>query len=106
MISRHPQIQVQQYLLDGLFVFYKGYDAHAAIALGAQHMNNVLGQLLNPLLVPRPNGFSTIYIKAAVMPGQHILNYGIIYFSFLFQHAQVFLPSLNAFLLLRLPDHL
>jgi len=35
MISRHPQIQVQQYLLDGFFVFDKGYDAHAAIALGA-----------------------------------------------------------------------
>jgi hypothetical protein len=35
MISRHPQIQVQQYLLDGLFIFYKGYDAHEAIALGA-----------------------------------------------------------------------
>ncbi len=35
MITRHPQIQVQQYLLDGLFIFDKGYDVHAAIALGA-----------------------------------------------------------------------
>jgi hypothetical protein len=35
MISRHPQIQVQQYLLDGLFLFYKGNAVHGAIAPGA-----------------------------------------------------------------------
>jgi len=47
MVSRHPQIQVHQYLLDGLFVFYKGYDTHGAITLGAQQrvgMVNLLNQ--------------------------------------------------------------